>query len=41
MTDQRIDGVPVTSGSVEAAMSDDGASLGGLPLARDLNLPHA
>ena len=41
MTDQQIDGVPVTSGTLEAAMSDDGARLGDLPLARDLGLPHA
>ena len=41
MTDQQINGVPVTSGTLEAAMNDDGASLGDLPLARDLGLPHA
>ena len=41
MTDQQIDGVPVTSGTLETAMSDDGASLGDLSLARDLGLPHA
>ncbi|VEG74991.1 MOSC domain-containing protein [Actinomyces slackii] len=42
MSERMIDGVPVTSGTVEAAMSDDGSGLVlSRPLARVLGEPHA
>ena len=38
---KQIDGAPTTRGILDAAMSEDGAALGALPLARDLARPHA
>ncbi|MDU0349512.1 MOSC domain-containing protein, partial [Actinomyces sp. MRS3W] len=41
-TPERIDGIPVTSGTVEAALSDDGVGLKlTASLARRLGEPHA